>query len=107
MRLLSDYKISVTSKHVRHALQFTDDIVKNFSHRLAGSDSCNRAGEAIAEEFSLHCDSNSVKRESFAFHPAACVKIVRPVIILYSKSKRYLCWQRRRLLLAASISSLI
>jgi hypothetical protein len=38
MKPLSDYKISVTSEHVRHALQFTDDIVKNFSDRLAGSD---------------------------------------------------------------------
>jgi hypothetical protein len=83
MKPLSDYKISVTSEHVRHALQFTDDIVKNFPDRLAGSDSCNRAGVAIAEEFSHHCDSNSVKRESFAFHPAAFMKIVRPAIILF------------------------
>lgn len=83
MRLFSDHKISVTSEHVRHALQFTDDIVKNFSDRLAGSDSCRRAGEAIAEEFSRHCDSNSVKRESFAFHPAAFMKIVRPGVILF------------------------
>jgi len=83
MSLLSDYKISVTAEHVRHALQFTDDIVKNFSDRLAGSDSCNRAGEAIAEKFSLHCDSNSVKRESFAFHPAAFIKFIRPVVIVF------------------------
>jgi hypothetical protein len=83
MRPLPDYKISATSEHVRHALQFTDDIVKNFPDRLAGSDSCNGAGKTITEEFSLHCDSNSVKRESFAFHPAACVKIVRPLVILY------------------------
>ena len=83
MRPLSDDKIFVTSEHVRHALQFTDDIVKNFPDRLAGSDSCNRAGESIAEEFSRHCDSNSVKRESFTFHPAACVKIIRPMVILY------------------------
>ena len=72
------------SDHVDHALQFTADIVKNFSDRLAGSDSCRRAGEAIAEEFSRHCDSGSVKRESFSFHPAACVKIIRPLVILYA-----------------------
>ncbi|MDP3283018.1 MAG: hypothetical protein Q8M56_01125, partial [Desulfobacterales bacterium] len=83
MRLFSGHKISVTSEHVRHALQFTNDIVKNFSDRLAGSDSCRRAGEAIAEEFSRHCDSNSVKRESFEFHPAAFMKIVRPAVILF------------------------
>ena len=83
MRLFSDHKISVTSEHVRHALQFTDDIVKNFSDRLAGSDSCRRTGEAIVEEFSRHCDSNSVKCESFAFHPAAFMKIVRPAVILF------------------------
>jgi len=83
MRLFSDHKISVISEYVRHALQFTDDIVNNFPDRLTGSDSCNRAGEAIAEEFSRHCDSNSVKLESFTFHPAACVKIVRPFVILY------------------------
>lgn len=79
----SDYKISVTSEHVSHALGFTDAIVKNFPDRLAGSDSCNRAGEAIADEFSLHCDSNSVERESFAFHPKAFIKIVRPAVILF------------------------
>ena len=83
MKPFSDHKISVISEHVRHALQFADDIVKNFPDRLAGSDSCRRAGEALAEEFSRHCDSNSVKRESFAFHPAACVKIIRPLVILY------------------------
>lgn len=83
MRLFSDHKISVTSGHVRHALQFADDIVKNFPDRLAGSDSCRRAGDAIAEEFSRHCDSDSVKRESFAFHPAAFMKIVRPAVILF------------------------
>ena len=83
MKLSTDHKFSVTSEHVRHALQFTDDIVKNFSDRLAGSDSCRRAGEAIVEEFSRHCDSNSVKRESFAFHPTAFMKIVRPAVILF------------------------
>jgi len=36
MRLFSDHKISVTSEHVRHTLQFVDDIVKNFPDRLAG-----------------------------------------------------------------------
>jgi len=72
------------SDHVDHALQFTDDIVKNFSDRLAGSNSCRRAGEAIAEEFSRHCDSGSVIRESFSFHPAACIKIIRPLVILYA-----------------------
>ncbi len=83
MRPFSGHKICVTSGHVDHALQFTDDIVQNFPDRLAGSDSCNRAGEAIAEEFSRHCDSNSVKRESFAFHPAAFMKIIRPAVILF------------------------
>lgn len=71
------------SDHVDHAFQFTDDIVQNFSGRLAGTDSCRRAGEAITEEFSRHCDSNSVKRESFTFHPAAFMKIIRPAVILY------------------------
>jgi len=79
----ADYKIYVTSEYVSHALGFTDAIVKNFPDRLAGSDSCNRAGEAIADEFSLHCDSNSVERESFAFHPKAFIKIVRPAVILF------------------------
>ncbi len=83
MRPFSDHKISITSENVRHALQFTDYIVKNFPYRLAGSDSCERAGKAIAEEFSRHCDFHSVKHESFAFHPTACIKIIRPLVILY------------------------
>ena len=84
MNPFSDYKISVKSEYVRHALQITDDIVKKFPDRLAGSDSCNRAGETILEEFSRHCDSNSIKRESFAFYPAAFIKIVRPAVILFA-----------------------
>jgi len=79
----TDYKLSTEEGHVRHALQFTDDIVNNFPKRLAGSDSCNKAGEAIAEEFSRHCDNHSVKRESFEFHPASAIKIIRPLVILY------------------------
>ena len=75
--------IFATDEHVRHALRFTADIVRNFPDRLAGSDSCNRAGEAIAEEFSRHCDADSVKRESFEFHPAAAVKSIRPMVLLY------------------------
>ena len=83
MNLFSDHKISVTSDHVNHTLQFTDDIVRNFPDRLAGFDSCNRASLAIAAEFSLHCDANSVKKESFEFSPAAFIKIVRPAVILF------------------------
>jgi hypothetical protein len=84
MNLPYDNKIYVTSEHVRHTLQFTDEIVKNFPGRLAGSDSGERAGKTIAEEFSRQCDANSVRRESFAFHPAACAKIIRPLVILYA-----------------------
>ena len=83
MRPLSDNNILVTAEHVHHALQFTADIVRSFPDRLAGSDSCKRAGEAIAEEFSRHCDADSVSRESFSFHPAAFTKIIRPLVILY------------------------
>lgn len=93
MKPFSDHKISVTSGHVDHALQFTDEIVKNFPNRLAGSDSCNRAGEAMAEEFSRHCDYNSVKRESFAFHPAAFMKIIRPAVILYVVAVFFIFWK--------------
>jgi hypothetical protein len=77
------HKIPDLSEHVRHALAFTDDIVRNFPNRLAGSDSCNKAGETIANEFSKHCDDHSVKRESFEFHPAAFIKIIRPGVLLY------------------------
>lgn len=83
MSIRTPYKIAEISGHVRHALQFTDHVVKNSPNRLAGSDSCNKASEAIAAEFSRHCDENSVKRESFEFHPAACVKSIRPMVMLY------------------------
>jgi len=76
-------RISELSGHVLHTLQFTEDIVKNFPGRLAGSASCNQAGEAIAREFESHCDEHSVKRESFDFHPRACTKSIRPMVLLY------------------------
>jgi hypothetical protein len=83
MNPFPDHKFFVTSDHVNHTLQFTDDIVRNFPDRLAGFDSCKRAGQAIAAEFSLHCDANSVKQETFTFHPTAFIKIVRPAVILF------------------------
>lgn len=83
MKIHPVYLVPEMSGHVRHALQFTADIVRNFPKRLAGSDSCRRAGEAIASEFSRHCDRSSVKSELFEFHPAAAVKSIRPMVLLY------------------------
>ena len=52
--------VKVTQENIDHVFHFTDYIVNNFPRRLAGSESCLKAGKAIKEEFEKTCDNGSV-----------------------------------------------
>ena len=78
--------VKVTRENIDHVFQFTDAIVNNFPQRLAGSDSCFKAGKAIEEEFEKNCDKGSVKTEEFIFHPKAFLKYIRFAVAVYLTS---------------------
>lgn len=78
--------VKVTQENIDHVFHFTDYIVNNFPRRLAGSESCLKAGKAIKEEFEKTCDNGSVKTEEFIFHPKAFLKYIRFLVLLYLTS---------------------
>jgi hypothetical protein len=59
--------IKVTQENIDHALVFTGSIVNNFPRRLSGSDSCLKAGKAIADEFSRTYNKGSVNLREWQF----------------------------------------
>ncbi|MGD0279849.1 MAG: M28 family peptidase [Smithella sp.] len=75
--------IKVTQENIDHVFKFTDSIVNGFPDRLTGSDSCLKAGKAIAEEFSRTCDKGSVKTEEFTLHPKSFLKYIRFEVVAY------------------------
>jgi hypothetical protein len=79
-------RVKVTQENIDHSFQFTDAIINNFPRRLAGSESCLKAGRAIEEEFVKNCDKGSVKTEEFIFHPKAFLKYIRFAVVVYLAS---------------------
>lgn len=89
--------IEITPSHVKHVLDFTDEIVRNYPDRLVGTTACTAAAKRIAQEFELGCDPGTVRREEFTCHPKSFLKYIRPAVGAYFAST--LATFRRRPLL--------
>ena len=69
------------NESARSALEFTARIIDSFGPRLAGTEACRKAADAIAEKAGKVCDSVSLER--FAVHPGAFLGFIKVLVVFY------------------------
>lgn len=68
---------------VKRAFALTDEVVEGYPGRLAGTESCRRAGERIRQELEQFCDRGSVRSEEFTVHPWSFLKYIPGLVVVY------------------------
>jgi aminopeptidase YwaD len=75
--------LNITRTHVRRVFNFTNEVVENYPNRLAGTKACKSAADRIKQEFTKHCDPDSVQMEDFTVHPKSFLKYIPALVVLY------------------------
>lgn len=70
------------SDKAKSAIALTSDIIDRFGPRLAGSEACREAAEAIRSRIGTICDSTTI--EDFAVHPGAFLGFIKVLVVVYA-----------------------
>jgi hypothetical protein len=73
----------INEADVNRAFTFTDEVVEGYPGRLAGTESCLKAGQRVRQEFEKFCDEGSVKTEEFVIHPWSFLKYIPGMVVVY------------------------
>lgn len=83
-------KAGVSREQVERAFKFTDDVVGAYPGRVTGSEPLRRASLWIREEFAGCCSPGTAGIEEFDVHPAAALKYLPGLAVLYFASSALL-----------------
>ena len=70
------------SDRAKSAIAFTSKIIDEFGPRLAGSEACRKAAEAIRARVVTLCDSTAI--EDFVVHPGAFLGFIKVLVVAYA-----------------------
>lgn len=75
--------LEINESHVQRVFDFTDEVIKQYPNRLAGTEACRNTANRVKREFIKNCDPNSVQTEDFTVHPKSFLKYIPGLVALY------------------------
>jgi len=70
------------SDRAKNAMDFTSKTIDAFGPRLAGSEACHKAAEAILRKVERFCDKAAI--EKFTVHPGAFLGFIKVLVVAYA-----------------------
>ena len=75
--------LEINESHVQRVFDFTDEVIKQYPNRLAGTEACRNSANRVNREFIKNCDPDSVQMEDFTVHPKSFLKYIPGLVALY------------------------